>query len=196
MKGYRLALTYAVLLTLLLGACKNRPESPVAKTNPNPTQGYEIMVELIDPPADIRRIAGEAHFGIPDVSCMHQPDPIAGYTPGSSYIKEFALTKVGENTYQGHIFLDWPIDEDYYGMGVCKWEIATVDTILIRDSGLIQSSLLLGKAAITSESAKLSFCRRNMRDKYDKLCLQPIDPALIHELSQVSYQVEMSSRKN
>ena len=124
MKGCRFALTVAVPLFLLV-ACDKSPrfESPVAKTNPNPTHGYEITVKLIDPPPDIRSIAGEAHFGIPDVSCMHQPDPIAGYTPGSSYIKKFALTKVGANTYQGHIFLDWPIDEDYYGLGLCKWEL-------------------------------------------------------------------------
>jgi hypothetical protein len=124
MKGCRFALTVVAPLFFLV-ACDKSPrfEPPVTKTNPNPTQGYEITVELIDPPADIRSIAGEAHFGIPDVSCMHQPDPIAGYTPGSSYIKTFALTQVGANTYQGRIFLDWPIDEDYYGLGLCKWEL-------------------------------------------------------------------------
>ena len=30
---------------LLLGACSKTPESPIAKTHPNPTQRYEITVE-------------------------------------------------------------------------------------------------------------------------------------------------------
>ena len=85
------SLRYPTLLALLLGACSKTPESPVAKTNPNPTQRYEITVELVDPPADIKRISGEAHFSIPDVACMPTPDRIAGYTPGSRYIKNFWL---------------------------------------------------------------------------------------------------------
>jgi hypothetical protein len=196
MKGCRFALTVVAPLFLLV-ACDKSPrfESPVAKTNPNPTQGYEITVELIDPPADIRSIAGEAHFGIPDVSCMHQPDLIAGYTPGSSYIKKFALTKVDENTYQGRIFLDWPIDEDYYGLGVCKWKIATVDAVFIRENGLVQTADM-NESEVVSESPTLSYCRAKMRDKYDKICIQPIDPVLIRELGQVSYQVKMSPRRN
>jgi len=196
MNGRRFALAI-VTLSFLLAACGGNPrfEPPIAKTNPNPTQRYEITVELIDPPADIGSVVGEAHFGIPDVSCMHQPDPIAGYTPGSSYIKKFALAKVGANTYRGHIFLDWPVDEDYYGLGVCKWQIAAVATVITRDSGLIQAADL-NESEVVSESTNLSYCRTKMRDKYDKICFQPIDPILIQDLSQVSYQVKMSPRKN
>ena len=80
------SLCYCALAALLLGACSKTPESPVAKTNPKPTQRYEITVELVDPPADIKHISGEAHFSIPHVACMPTPDRIAGYSPGSSYI--------------------------------------------------------------------------------------------------------------
>lgn len=52
------------LAALPLGACSKAPESPVAKTNPNPKQRYEITVELVDPPQDIREISGVAHFGV------------------------------------------------------------------------------------------------------------------------------------
>lgn len=195
MNGFRFSLAIVASL-LLLVACDRSPrfEPPVAKTNPNPAQGYEITVELIDPPADVRSIAGEAHFGVPDVSCMHQPDSIAGYTPGSSYVKKFSLMRVGSNTFQGRIFLDWPIDEDYYGLGVCKWKIATVDAVFTRENGLVQTADLNG-SELSSEATNLSYCRKKMRDKYDKICFQPIDPILIRELSQVSYQVKMSPRK-
>ena len=100
------SLRYPTLLALLLGACAKTPESPVAKTNPNPTQRYEITVELVDPPADIENISGIAYFSIPDVSCMTTPDRIAGYTPGSRIEKSFSLVPTGKNTYRGHILLD------------------------------------------------------------------------------------------
>ena len=189
------SLCYCTLAVLLLGACSKTPESPVAKTNQNPTKRYEITVELVDPPADIKRISGEAHFSIPDVACMPTPDRVAGYTPGSSHIENFALTYAGGNTYKGHIFLDWPVDEDYYGLGICKWELAAVATVLIRRSGLMQAADLLG-TEVKSESSNRSFCPEEMRDKFDKICLTPIDPELIKKLEPVSYIVSMSSRKN
>jgi hypothetical protein len=196
MKGCRFALTVAAPLFLLV-ACDKSPrfESPVAKTNPNPAQGYEITVELIDPPADIRSIAGEAHFGVSTRACLPYQDRIARVTIGTSYIKKFVLTKVGASTYQGHIFLDWPVDEDYYGLGVCKWKIATVDAVFTRENGFVQTADM-NESEVLSESPTLSYCRAKMRDKYDKICFQPIDPVLIQELGQVSYQVKMSPRRN
>ena len=81
MKGHEgKTLHHCAWAVLLLGACSKAPESPVAKTNPNPTQRYEITVELVDPPPDIKRISGEAHFSIPDVACIPTPDRIAAYT--------------------------------------------------------------------------------------------------------------------
>ncbi len=196
MNGHHPAPLCIALLTFLLGACgkSSRFEPPIAKTNPNPTQRYEITVELFDPPADIKSITGKAYFSIPDVICMPTPDRIAGYTPGSSYIKDFALARIDGNTYQGHVFLDWPIDENYYGLGVCKWEIATVDTVITRESGLIQVADLNG-TEVASASSNRSFCRKNMRDKFDKVCFTPIDPELIRELEAISYIVSMSSKR-
>lgn len=196
MNGFRFSLAIVAPL-LLFVACGRNPrfEPPIAKTNPNPAQGYEITVELVDPPADIRSIAGEAHFGVSSRACLPYQDRIARVTIGTSYIKKFALTQVGENTYQGRIFLDWPIDEDYYGLGVCKWKIATVDAVFTRDDRFVQASNLIWHE-ITSEASNLSYCRRAIRGEHDKFCSAPIDPLRIETLSKVSYQVKMSSRKD
>lgn len=189
------SLCHCALAALLLGACSKTPESPVAKTNPNPTQRYEITVELVDPPQDIREISGVAHFGVSTRACLPYREKIARVTIGASYAREFPLVRVGDNTYKGHIFLDWPVDEDYYGLGICEWELATVATVLTHQSGLIQAADLLG-SEVESESSNRSFCREEMRDKFDKVCLTPIDPELIKKLEPVSYIVSMSSRKN
>ena len=188
------SLRYPTLLALLLGACAKTPESPVAKTNPNPTQRYEITVELIDPPRDIQKITGVAKFGVGTRACLPYREKIARVTIGASYQKEFPLVRVSDNTYKGHIFLDWPIDEDYYGLGVCEWRIGTVDAVFTRDRELTQSALLIG-SEVTHEADTLSYCRRNMRGDQDRFCSIPIDPARVIDLGTSSYQVEMSSRK-
>ena len=188
------SLRYPTLLALLLGACAKTPESPVAKTNPNPTQRYEITVELIDPPRDIQKITGVAKFGVGTRACLPYREKIARDTVGASSQKEFPLVRVSDNTYKGHIFLDWPIDEDYYGLGVCEWRIGTVDAVFTRDRELTQSALLIG-SEVTHEADTLSYCRRNMRGDQDRFCSIPIDPARVIDLGKSSYQVEMSSRK-
>lgn len=188
------ALLCTSLPILLLGACTKVPDSPNAKTNPNPIQRYEITVELIDSPSDIQKITGIAHFGVGTRACLPYREKIARVTIGASYEKEFPLVRTSENTYQGHVFLDWPIDKNYYGLGVCKWEIATVDTVITRESGLIQVADLNG-TEVASASSNRSFCRKNMRDKFDKVCFTPIDPELIRELEAISYIVSMSSKR-
>ena len=77
MKGHEgKTLHHCAWAVLLLGACSKAPESPVAKTNPNPKQRYEITVELVDPPQDIREISGVAHFGGPhkDLPSLQRED--------------------------------------------------------------------------------------------------------------------------
>lgn len=193
MNGCRFALTIVTLL-LLLAACGKNPQPPVAQTNPNPTQRYEITVELIDPPADIQSLVGEAHFGVGTRACLPYRDRIARVTIGTSYKKEFALVPIGDNAYRGHVFLDWPVDEDYYGLGVCKWKIATIDAVFTRESGFSQAANLIeGGIPLGANS---SYCRRIIRGAHDKFCSTPIDPVRIHTLNEVSYQVRMSSRKN
>jgi hypothetical protein len=194
MNGCRFALTIVTLL-LLLVACGEKPrfELPIAKTNPTPTQRYEITVKLIDPPADIRSIVGEARFGIPDVSCMYQPDPISGYTPGSSYIKEFALTRIDENLYRGHIFLDWPIDEDYFGLGRCNWKLHSA-VIAIGFPGYTQKPLLWGNRDFPNASREW-WCRRPETKRMVENCTSPFDSTAAQRESLDSYLVILSSTR-
>lgn len=196
MNARQTTLPLAVPLLLLLAACwgGSNFEPPVAKTNPSPTQRYEITVELVDPPADIKNISGIAYFSIPDVICMPTPDRIAGYTPGSRYEKRFSLVPTGSNIYNGHIFLDWPIDEDYYGLGLCKWKFAYASVIVARGSTFYQSTRL-SLAELNGKDETVGYCRTSMRDKYDFTCFTPFDEGLVQELDPISYKMKISSRK-
>ena len=123
---------------------------------------------------------------------MPTPDPIAGYTPGGRFDHAFSLERIGNRKYQGHIFLDWPVDENYYGRGVCRWELAAAGIKITRLDRMIQLADLTG-LEVRSRSANRSFCRQQMRDSFDKICLTPLDPNLIQNLEPVSYVVVMSA---
>lgn len=94
MNGHHPAPLCIVLSAILLGACAKVPDSPNAKTNPSPMQRYEITVELVDPPPDIKKITGIARFGVSTRACLPYREKIAGVTIGASYEKEFPLIRV------------------------------------------------------------------------------------------------------
>lgn len=178
---------------LLLGACSKTPESPIAKTNPNPTQRYEITVELVDPPRDIRKISGVAHSGVSTRACLPYRERIARVTIGTSYTREFPLVRVGDSTYKGHIFLDWPVDEDYYGLGVCKWEIETVGAV-IDFGGYKQKPVLWGGTDFPSAGRKW-WCRRPDSQRILENCTSPSDPERVAAESHDSWLVILSSHR-
>ncbi len=194
MNGLRFSLAIVASL-LLLVACDRSPrfEPPVAKTNPNPAQGYEITIELVDSPADIRSIAGEAHFGVGSRACLPYQDRIARVTIGTSYIKKFALTQVGENTYQGQIFLDWPIDEDYYGLGVCKWELDFA-SVNIGFERYEQKTRLWGAQDFPSAGREW-WCRKPDTKRIVDNCTNPSNPAAAEQESHDSYLVTLSATR-
>lgn len=194
MNGCRFALTVVTLL-LLLVACGKRPrfEPPVAKTNPNPTQRYEITVELIDPPQDIRSIVGEAHFSVDTRACLPYQDRIARVTIGTSYKKGFALTPIGDNTYRGHIFLDWPIDEDYFGLGMCSWKLHSA-VVAIGFPGYTQKPLLWGDRDFPKTSRQW-WCRRPETKRMVENCTSPFDSTAAQRESLDSYLVILSSTR-
>ena len=187
------SLCYCALAALLLGACSKTPESPVAKTNPNPKQRYEITVELVDPPQDIREISGVAHFGVGTRTCLPYREKIARVTIGASYKKEFALIRTSESTYKGHIFLDWPVDEDYYGLGVCKWELATAGVII--DFGTYSQEPDLWGGTDFPTVGRKWWCRRPDSQRILENCTSPVDPANVERESRDSYLVILSSAR-
>jgi len=46
----------------------------------------------------------------------------AGATAYAVYQPEFTLKKISDTVYQGEFYTDRPLNEDYFGQGVCLWE--------------------------------------------------------------------------
>ena len=187
--------TATALMLALLAACSDSPRHvpPVAKTNPEPRDRYEITVELVDPPPGIQGISGMANFSIPDVICMRSPDPIAGYTPGSHYEHPFELEPIGDNTYRGHIYLDWPIDEDYYGLGVCRWKLAAFEILMPRNGYTQVATFRQSDLQIHEPVGRL--CRRERRMRPDEFCMIATEQN-IEKLGDASFGLSVRARED
>ena len=116
-------------LMLCLSACYF-PTSSGKRTmvehtlNPQPTQAYQITMTLADAPGPFASMLGLVQYDVVTQKCMPPPDS----NPGGASMHmtrhvEFELTRVSDVEYTGTVYADGILDEDYYGRGVCRWQL-------------------------------------------------------------------------
>lgn len=125
-----LSFTSTVLLSLMLSACENRVPL-MTKTNPNPTAGYRVRLKINDAPGpfDIIRVGGQ--FDVRNSNECGEVIPAVGLPGKIVRSNNIPLRRVGGDEYEGVVYLDTMQDEDYYGKGVCHWELTAVYALLV-----------------------------------------------------------------
>lgn len=93
---------------------------PVVKENPQKHQKYEVTVTFKDAPGKFE--VAELVENYSARNCMITTNRMAGATALVHYQPEFALQKISDTVYRGEFYTDRPLNEDYYGQGVCLWE--------------------------------------------------------------------------
>ena len=175
----------------LLVACGDPPAGPPAvRTNPTPTQAYEIVLTIPDPPAQIRNVTGEVQFDIEGVKedCMPYADSIAGIKPKSSFAMPLDFERRKEGTYTGTVYQDSLMDEDYYGLGVCRWKLTGV--IAAVHLGKAKQEAVLFGDKIVQQKSELNYC---MNDAVTSLgCITPLSKT---DVIGDRFVVSMHSRK-
>lgn len=103
---------------------------PQTNLNPHPVQAYRVSLTVKDAPGPFRKVEG-----IVDYAAKHRDDPArtCGYMAGGvgAFValgrsEFFELKKVAEDTYEGVVYADGMLDEDYDGEGVCHWEMVEI----------------------------------------------------------------------
>lgn len=113
-------------LLLLLAACNPFNSQPKVdeiqiRRNQQPTQAYKIAVTIADAPGPFTVVSGGAAYVIANRACG-KTDKWGGFTAVPNTGVSVELTKVSETRYEGMVYLDLLVNEDYYGKGVCRWE--------------------------------------------------------------------------
>jgi len=134
--------THSILFFLLLTGCNamstadktehaDHHGDPVYRKNPHPTQAYRISMTIEDAPGPFAYVSGAAFYDMTNRDACAPVDPLLGM---STKMKEDSIPinfqRVNETTYVATIHADGMADADYYGKGVCKFELGSLGVTL------------------------------------------------------------------
>ncbi len=126
----------------------------LAKLNPSPQQGYELVLTLKDAPGPFAVVEGVAQYDARNYAACGRIVPATGTAGRITSQEPIALRQVGENEYRGTFYLDRMQDEDYYGRGVCHWALTGVGAMLRATTGEADTRFLtfIDKERMENES--------------------------------------------
>lgn len=100
-----------------------KPPVPVPRRNPNPT-AYEVVMTIGNAPGPFGSIKGFMQYDTPrNDPCQPDLGGMAGTRMHLSESIPVQYEKIGENTYRAIVYTDLLVDEDYFGLGVCRWSL-------------------------------------------------------------------------
>lgn len=154
------------------------PKHP--KKNPHPVQRYEVIATA-NAPGPWDSVHGYIGYEVSNPDCtpkdkflgVHAMPPVVG--------TEIEMTRVGEKTWKGYFYRDAMQDEDYFGLGMCHWDVASVSANFTLDSLTFGSGdvfdVLLKNGSQTEYFKKSAFLARSFKHGGDGTT--PNDPEVI-----------------
>jgi hypothetical protein len=114
-------------LLLALSACgfsSTQKIAPDFKQNPHPKHAYEITLTIDNAPGPFALVEGVMQFDVVTPKCLPPPNANGGMPwPVPVHHIPIAWTRISDSEYKGLVYIDGIVDEDYYGNGVCRWEL-------------------------------------------------------------------------
>ncbi|HIE4562808.1 TPA: hypothetical protein ACXNIY_000863 [Stenotrophomonas maltophilia] len=107
----------------------------LAKLNPTPQQGYELILTLKDAPGPFAVVEGVAQYDVRNHKDCGRVLWATGTASRVTSQELVELHKFDGNEYRGTFYLDRMQDEDYYGRGVCHWTLTGVGAMLRATNG-------------------------------------------------------------
>jgi len=158
--GYKMAV--AAMAFGALTACHSTTP-PEYRLNPHPNERYEITMTVRDAPGPLTDAVGSMQYLVPDDSCV----PATGGPMNPLRINpkkwiRYPLEKVAENTYRAEVWADGMVDEDYYGLGICKWTL--VQTTLSLKGASVRFTPDLTLRELRSQQSKTIFFSKRAYD--------------------------------
>lgn len=114
------------------------------KERPNPQKAHRIEMVIENAPGPFAVIEGAANYSVKNhFECGHI-DPVPGIASRITTHPAIEWTPIGEGRYAATVYEDLIVDEDYYGRGVCRWELTEVSAMLKATGAKAETRFLPG----------------------------------------------------
>jgi len=123
---------------------------------------YELTLTIHDAPGPFESIEGAMQYEVIDNRCSPE-NPISGtWNPPHANVP-FTFTRVADNVYTGTVYLDMLKDEDYYGLGICHWQM-TFAIVGMKANGAEFSPDISSAKIITGQTETTYFPKKAYAD--------------------------------
>jgi len=161
----RLVAVHAVFLAIATAACGQAMKQPDIKLNPKPKMRYEITLTIEDAPGPFEAVTGFMQYEVQNEQDCVPADAISGHHERLSSDPDVDFRRVeGSNTFKGVVYLDLIKDEDYYGLGVCRWKM-TGFTAVMKAAEVAFNPYISGDQIAKSQSKTEFFAKSAYGDK-------------------------------
>jgi hypothetical protein len=118
---------FVIALTFTLVGCSPAAREKRAvhhKQKQSSEQAYRITMRLGNAPGPFNSMVALAQYDVTETECLPPPHENNGHEwPVPSEDVPIELTRAPDNKYTGVVYIDRMLDEDYYGRGVCHWQL-------------------------------------------------------------------------
>lgn len=111
-----------LLAIALTTSCSASMKKPDIKNNPHPTQRYELTVTVKGAPGPFDKVVGNVLYQVHNPDCVPHA-PVTGAADIPNTVLQIDLARVDDHTWKGYFFRDQLQDENYFGLGVCHWQV-------------------------------------------------------------------------
>ncbi|SFR90206.1 hypothetical protein SAMN05216570_0467 [Dyella sp. OK004] len=115
----------ALALTLATSTYGSPMNTPDIKQNPHPQMRYEVTMTIEGAPGPFETVTGFMQYEVLDDRCLPMQDPISGAKKHPMTDPPIHFERVSDNVYKGVVYADLLQNEDYYGLGICKWSLVS-----------------------------------------------------------------------
>lgn len=130
MKPMNALMTAAVFSVLSLNACGSSKKSMSIQEqtearfqlNPHPKQTYRLRIKINDAPGPLKLI-GKFGVGYKAENCTYIINQIEGAPAKPEKDLQTDIRQLGDFEYETVVYADALLDEDYFGEGICHWQL-------------------------------------------------------------------------
>lgn len=159
------------LLIVMTTACTDT-QHPRTHLNPHPKMRYDITLTIENAPGPFDSVEGRMQYEVRNPECVPESGiPVMNpmrLPPKAS--PRITFQKLADGTYQGTIFADYFLDENYFGLGTCHWSLIAITTELKINKLSMVSHLmpepLFAERAVTTYFARKDYLSNDTIERF------------------------------